>query len=140
MCGFNRRLCAALLVMGGVLALSGCGTAEPADTPAVTTAAPSTATTAAPTTVTPYPFVGYINSTTLNVRPSAGTAGIPIGGLRWGESVTVTGREGDWYQIRFGDGVGYIHAQYVQETPPVSTTATESTAAPDSTTAGSEAE
>lgn len=106
------------------------------DAAAFTEAAPTAPTTKAPA----YPFTGYINASTLHVRPSAGTDGYAIGGLTFGDTVTVTGREGDWYQIAFGDKVGYVNAQYVQDTLPVSTTApADTTAAPSDTTAAADA-
>lgn len=115
-------LCAA----GMTLSLTGCfGKEEAGDTTATTT-------TAAPTTTAPqttgttaqtYPFTGYVNASTLNVRPTADTSGYAIGGLVFGDTVQVIDREGDWYKINFGSGFGYVSAQYVQDTVPVSTTA-----------------
>lgn len=104
------------------VACTGCfGKSSVDDTAAVTTTAAVTETTAAATTAAAvYPFTGYVNATTLNVRPSANTEGYAIGGLTFGDAVTVIAREGDWYQINFGSGTGYVSAQYIQNTPPVS--------------------
>lgn len=96
--------------------------------PTVTTAGDGATVTTAPTDRA-YPFVGYINATTLNVRPTANGSGYPIGGLKWGDTVTILSREGDWYAIRFKGGTGYINAQYVSDTMPVKTTAAPSTTA-----------
>ena len=119
------------------LALTGCfgRDTEGADTP-VAPAATTTAltTTAATTAAAAYPFTGYINASTLHVRPSASTDGYAIGGLEFGDVVTVTDREGDWYKIAFKNGVGYVSAQYVQDTPPVATTAPAETTAAETTT------
>ncbi len=81
----------------------------------------ATATTAAPDTGS-YPPFGYVNASSLHIRPGPNTSGDPIGGLKFGDRVQIVGREGDWYVIPFQNGNGYISAQYVQETPPVSTT------------------
>ena len=93
---------------------------------AATTASPNTSageTTAATTAGDrAYPFVGYINATTLNVRPTPSAVGYPIGGLKWGDTVTVLSREGDWYAISFKGETGYINAQYVLNTMPTVTT------------------
>lgn len=106
------------------LLLCGCGkkkaasnTDETTDETTATTVVTTTGTTAAA-----YPFVGYVNATTLNVRPTADTNGYPIGGLKWGDTVTVTSRDGDWYAIAFKGQTGYVHVQYIQNTPPVATT------------------
>lgn len=111
-----------ILVLCLTLGLAGCSGGEEGET------TPTTTTTTG-TTAPAYPFTGYINATTLNVRPAADATGIPIGGLVFGDAVTVTGREGDWYAIAFGEGVGYVNAQYVQDTVPVSTEATTTTEA-----------
>lgn len=131
------------LIISLVLAfsLSGCGWFAPKnneETAATTTT--TTATTAATTvgtTVQAYPFVGYVNATTLNVRPTPDTSGYAIGGLKWGDTVTILSREGDWYAISFAGQTGYINAQYVQDTMPQMTTtapATTTVTAGDTTT------
>lgn len=123
----SRLFAAAVCTATLTLALTGCfgRDTEGADTPVATTAAETTAMAAATTTAATaaYPFTGYINASTLHVRPSAGTDGDAIGGLKFGDTVTVTDREGDWYRIAFGDKIGYVSAQYVQDTPPSVTTA-----------------
>ncbi len=122
------------LILAVVLLISLCGCKaakkEEADTAATTTAATTIATTTG-TTAQAYPFVGYVNATTLNVRPTPDTGGYAIGGLKWGDAVTILSREGDWYAISFAGQTGYINAQYVQDTMPVVTTT-----AADTTTAG----
>ena len=88
-------------------------------TTATTTAGTTTTTraTTAGTTVGADITVGYVNATTLNVRPEPNTVCEPIGGLKHGEQVTVLGRSGDWYVIRFGEGQAYVSAQYISSTP-----------------------
>ena len=119
-----------------LVVLCGCGKETAPVEDAATTTTTTTVTTTT-TTATPYPFVGYINATTLNVRPTPDLAGYPIGGLKWGDTVTVLSREGDWYAIQFGGQTGYIHVQYVQDTVPVvTTTPSDTTTAATVTTAG----
>lgn len=144
-----KRAMALLLCVVLAVALCGCfGKDEPAPdtTPTtvdVTTTTPSTTT--LPTIGEERPFTGYVNASTLRVRPSADTAGEPIGGLSFGDTVNVIGREGDWYKINFKDGVGYVSAQYIQDTVPTEGTAAGTTdttvadtAAADTTTASAE--
>ena len=113
------------LVLCLTVALAGCvggsGEGETAPTTVATTVETTTVPTTAGTTATVYPFTGYINASTLSVRPTPDTNGYPIGGLKFGDTVTVTGREGDWYAISLGAGMGYVNAQYVQDTVPVPT-------------------
>lgn len=127
-----------ILMVTSILAftLSGCGLFAPkspqAEDTGATTAVTTVATTVttAGTTAETYPFVGYVNATTLNVRPTPDTAGYAIGGLKWGDTVTILSREGDWYAISFAGQTGYINAQYVQDTmPSVTTTAAATTTA-----------
>lgn len=61
--------------------------------------------------------VGYVNASTLHVRSGPGSSYESIGGLQRGDQVTVTGRSGDWYVIRFGDTEAYVSAQYISSTP-----------------------
>lgn len=125
-----------------LLALAGCRGAEPAPVPVPTEPAVTTALPTAPTTAAPiYPLTGYVNASTLNVRPTPDTSGYAIGGLRYGETVTIVGKEGDWYQIQFQEGTGYVSAQYIQmdvpgaEPPAETTTAFETAAAAETTVA-----
>ena len=126
----------ATLILASVLSLALCGCGKdteeaPATENAVTTTTSVTATTTVGQSMgESFPFMGYVNATTLNVRPTPDTNGYAIGGLKWGEAVTILSREGDWYAIRFGDRTGYIHAQYVQDTMPTKATETVATTAP----------
>ncbi len=119
-----------ILIIAVVMAVSlcGCGKANGGeDTAATTTTTVTTVQTTAGTTAQAYPFVGYVNATTLNVRPTPDTSGYAIGGLKWGDTVTILSREGDWYAISFAGQTGYINAQYVQDTMPTVMTAAAST-------------
>lgn len=69
----------------------------------------------------PGPVIGkgkIINVRTyLNVRPSVGKSGDPIGKLYPGSEVEITGECGDWYRINYQGCVGYIFKDYVRFTP-----------------------
>jgi len=73
------------------------------------------------------PMTGYCNGNGVVVRNDPGTAtGVGVGGLQFGEMVTVIGKVGDWYQLQphpnWGGGVDvYVSAQFIQFTIPVST-------------------
>lgn len=118
----------ALAVILCVALFGGCA-GEPETKETVTTTTNDTTTVMTTTTVTPYPFTAFVNATTLNVRPTPDTSGYAIGGLKFADVVTVTGREGDWYAIQFKGEVGYINAQYVQEDDPRLTTTVATTTA-----------
>lgn len=143
---FWNCLCITGLAALLVLSMSGCfsgGDDAANGSSAAGGDASETQSTTAPTAGAPddsaaYPPVGYVNATTLHIRPSPNTSGDPIGGLKFGDQVKIVGREGDWYIIPFKDGTAYISAQYVQETPPVGTTdSTTSTSAETTTTTSS---
>lgn len=123
-----------LLVLILTLSMTACGkknadTGESDDAATATTVTTTVPTTAA-TTVSAndtFPRVAYVNASTLNVRPTAGTAGEAIGGLKWGDAVKLLSRDGDWYAIEFipvnppvgfSGNIGYVHSNYVQDTPP----------------------
>ncbi len=55
--------------------------------------------------------------TYLNIRPSAGKSGDPIGKLYPGNEVEITGECGDWYRINYKGSVGYIFKDYVRYKP-----------------------
>ena len=37
-----------------------------------------------------------------------------IGSFEKGASVDVIAVEGDWYRVKFGDGIGYSHRDYLK--------------------------
>jgi GH25 family lysozyme M1 (1,4-beta-N-acetylmuramidase) len=53
------------------------------------------------------------NGSRLNVRPAPSLDQPPIGELAYGQSVTVVGTAGGWYQIEDGALRGYVAAQYL---------------------------
>ena len=122
-----------LLVLVLVFSMTACAkksastdTEEETTETTVTTTEP----TAATTTVAAndlFPRMAYVNATTLRVRPTASTVGEAIGGLKWGDAVKLLSRDGDWYAIEFipvnppagfSGNIGYVHSNYVQDTPP----------------------
>ena len=90
----------------------------PVSTETVTTVATTVKTTA------PLPNVGWITADSMRVRGAAGLSAEVIGGITFGEKVEILGREGDWFKIRFGDGIGYVSGQYISFTEPVAVTTT----------------
>ncbi len=72
-------------------------------------------------TTAPLPQFGYITADSMRVRGEANLKAEIIGGINFGEKVEILGKNGDWYQIRFGDGFGYISGQYISFTAPTST-------------------
>lgn len=57
-------------------------------------------------------FKVKITASSLNVRKGAGTNYAVIGGLKKNATATVVGKTGSWYKIKYGNGYGYISAQY----------------------------
>lgn len=112
-----------LLCLWGLLAaLSGCGgpgTPNASSIPTETTAAETVPQAAsAETTANSFTGTGYCTADSMHVRGGPGTGYIPIGGLKYGETVQILGKDGDWYKIAFKEDVGYVSAQYIQSSPP----------------------
>ena len=110
-------LCSGCLFGGGEQEGSGDPVSIPTGTPTTTTTTTEVTTTTTTTRVSVF-SVGYCTADSLNVRSGPGLDYRGIGGLVHGEKVTVLGQQGDWYQIQFGDTVGYVSAQYISATPP----------------------
>ncbi len=85
-------------------------------TPAVSTDNDTAVTTVK--TTAPLPKEGWITADSMRVRGSAGLASEVIGGITFGQKVEILGKEGDWYKIRFGNGIGYVSGQYLTFTEP----------------------
>ncbi len=100
-----------MLAAAVLLTAVGCAATQ-SDTPATTTNSTTVKTTAS------LPPFGYITADSMRVRGEAGLQAEVIGGINFGEKVEILGKNGDWYQIRFGDGVGYISGQYISFTAP----------------------
>lgn len=90
------------------------------ETPVVSDDTAATTTTAK--TTTPLPKEGWITADSMRVRGGAGMTHEVIGGITFGEKVEIVDKTGDWYKIRFGDGVGYVSGQYITFTEPATTT------------------
>lgn len=60
-------------------------------------------------------FTGVVNAGPLNVRSGPGTGHSRVGILNTGTRLTVTGVDGDWYQIKTDKLTGYVFAQYVSK-------------------------
>ena len=77
-----------------------------------------------PTTITtikttaPLPTVGWTTADSMRVRGEPALKADIIGGINGGTKVEILGKTGDWYEIRFGDGVGFISGQYLTFTEP----------------------
>ena len=54
-------------------------------------------------------------SSPVNVRSLPGMEGEVIGSLEENERVTVTGKEGGWYEITYDGGSGYVYQDYLPE-------------------------
>ena len=50
----------------------------------------------------------------MRVRSGPGTTYGILGGLNTGAALTVTGDAGDWYQVSYGGGTGYVYKTYLQ--------------------------
>lgn len=50
--------------------------------------------------------------TKINIREDPSTASKVIGKVLGNEEFVFIGKEGDWYQIKFNNGFGYIHQDY----------------------------
>ena len=62
----------------------------------------------------PVPGTGTVNAPTgLNVRDGAGMNFKIIGGLVHGMKVTITGKSGDWYKIKYGAGEAWVNSSYI---------------------------
>lgn len=104
-----------------------------------TTVSAAATTTTAPAIPEGTPSVGWCNATSMHIRSGPGTDYGAIGGLVTGEKVDILGREGDWYKIKFKDGVGYVSAQFISSTVVTTTMApATTTAAPTTTTAAAQ--
>ena len=101
-------LCALLL-----LGLTACG-GTPQDSTTTTTTTSSTAKTIA-TKPTQLLAEGYcVADPSMFVRSAPHLFAETVGGLAYGDKVQILSRSGDWFCIAFGDGTGYVSAQYIR--------------------------
>lgn len=92
-----------------------------ADTTTAVSPAPTTAATTAVTAAAAAGdiTVGWSTDDGVRIRAGAGLDYKGIGGLHKGEKVSILGKEGDWYKIKFSksdNGFGYVSAQYISST------------------------
>lgn len=55
-------------------------------------------------------------SSNLRVRKEASSSSLVLGYLLNNQTVTITGKEGNWYKIKFNGSTGYVSADYVKIT------------------------
>lgn len=84
--------------------------ATPTEAP---TATPTPTPEPEPATETVYPTVDN-----LNVRPTAGTDGDPLGQVNIGDALTKTGEEGEWTKIDYNGQTGYVKTEFLSTTAP----------------------
>jgi SpoIID/LytB domain protein len=67
--------------------------------------------------VSAYSAKGYVTaSPSLNVRSGPGTSYGIIGSLKSNAKVTITGKSGSWYRVKYGGGSGYVTKEYIKIT------------------------
>ena len=64
--------------------------------------------------------IGVASNDYLNVRSSANTNSSSIGKMSNGETLVITGKDGEWYQINYYGKVGYVYEKYVKITGDIS--------------------
>ncbi len=52
----------------------------------------------------------YVGAPTLDIHSKANDASTTLGKFQNGEAVSVLAKQGDWVEVRFGDGSGWVHA------------------------------
>ena len=57
---------------------------------------------------------GRVTASSLNVRASASSSGTLLDRLEYGTIVEIVAKRGDFYQIKYGGGAGYVSAGYVE--------------------------
>ncbi len=107
--------CTALLLTVGLTACFQKDEPDPSTEPSVSQTTTSTTTMTTTTTQAAMtPQIGWVNATSLHVRPNASQKDDAIGGLEQEDQVTIIGEEGDWYRIQFKpDTVGYVNKAYI---------------------------
>ncbi len=96
--------------------LAACG-GTPSDSAPSTTATSTTSSTAKTIATTPTSLLseGYcVADPSMFVRSEPNLFSETLGGLAYGEKVEILSRSGDWFCIVFGDGTGYVSAQYIR--------------------------
>ena len=96
-------------------------TTEATTTEATTTESTTTEASSAQTTIT-QPVtrkvtVGTVNTkaSALNVRKGSGTGYTIIGQLKKGSTVVILAKGSKWHKIEYGNGVGYVSAEFIKD-------------------------
>lgn len=99
--------------------LSGMGEAVQTDTSTETGASSETADGSAGTETVAVDGPTMMATTDVNVRSApGGDESEVIGGISYGESVTVlgtAGENGDWYEVQYGGMTGYVYSEYLTD-------------------------
>jgi SpoIID/LytB domain protein len=67
--------------------------------------------------VTAYSAKGYVTAkSSLNVRSGPATSYKKLGSLKSKAAVTITGKSGTWYRIKYGSGSGFVTKSYIKIT------------------------
>ena len=64
---------------------------------------------------------GYINESSVNMRKGAGTSYNIVKVLSLNTQLTITGEDGNWYKVKFGNTTGYVSKDYVSDTKTTTT-------------------
>jgi len=68
----------------------------------------------------PPPETVHVTGSKLNVRSQPTTAAATVARVKKGDKLAVLGRDGDWVQVKLGDGTsGWVSAKYVAKDEPV---------------------
>ncbi|MCL1632932.1 SH3 domain-containing protein [Sporolactobacillus sp. CPB3-1] len=64
-------------------------------------------------------YTAYVTATALNMRSGPSTKNKKVRTLHKNNKITVYGKSGSWYKIKYGSASGYVSAKYVKKgTPP----------------------
>lgn len=64
---------------------------------------------------------GYINESSVNMRKGAGTSYNIVKVLSLNTQLTITGEDGNWYKVKYGNTTGYVSKDYVSDTKTTTT-------------------
>ncbi|WP_055070182.1 N-acetylmuramoyl-L-alanine amidase [Clostridium massiliamazoniense] len=57
---------------------------------------------------------GIVTTNSLNVRSGAGTNYSIVGSLKLNSKVEIVSTSGSWHKIKYGNGYGYVHSDYIK--------------------------
>ena len=121
-----------LMIAALLLSCVGCGKKAEGDTAATTTAAGGAVTTVitTPPTSAVQQSIGWVTADSMHVRSAPEKGNNSIGGVKYGDVVTILEKEGDWFKIEWAKDpfYGYVSAQFVVFEDPATMTTTATTA------------